>query len=66
MEPEEALAEALNRQMTKVTTMDNAKEIGKDNGDKEMELLRVDSGEQTPNSPTQMEPEGLLSDSDDS
>ena len=67
MDPDEVgLAEALDRQMTKVTTTDDAKEIENNNGDEDMELLRADSGEQTPNSPTHLESEGLLSDSEDS
>ena len=61
-EPEEALAKSLNRQMTKVTNTDDAKEVDQDNGDKVMELLRENSGDQTSN--TNIDTDGLLSDPD--
>ena len=61
-EPEEALAESLSRQMTKVTNTDDAKEVDQDNGDEVMELLRENSGDQTSN--TNIDTDGLLSDPD--
>ena len=61
-EPEEALATALNRQMTNVTSTDDANEIEQDNGDEEMELLRQASGDLSSN--TNLDVEGLLSDPD--